>query len=78
MRQLVILRMVFDAPCYVDNKTFHDSSGTPYVKDESTAYLATTCTESRTTPIIMYANFKPPPREDYAGDGPLTPCLKPA
>ena len=34
MRQLVILRMVFDAPCYVDNKTLNDSSGTPYVKDE--------------------------------------------
>ena len=26
--------MVFDAPWYVDNKTLHDSSGTPYVKDE--------------------------------------------
>jgi len=26
--------MVFDAPWYVSNKTLHESSGIPYVKDE--------------------------------------------
>ena len=41
--QSKILRMVFDAPWYVSNKTLHESSGTPFVKDEinrlSTNYL---------------------------------------
>jgi len=32
--QSKILRMVFNAPWYVSNKTLHESSGIPFVEDE--------------------------------------------
>jgi hypothetical protein len=32
--QLKILRMVFNAPCYVSNKTLHEDSKIPFVKNE--------------------------------------------
>ena len=78
MRQLVILRMVFDAPCYVDNKTLHDSSGTPYVKDEINRLSANYLHRIKDHTNHYVRQLQTPPREDYAGDGPLTPCLKPA
>ena len=32
--QSKILRMVFNAPCYISNKTLHEDSGTPFAEDE--------------------------------------------
>jgi hypothetical protein len=33
--QSKILRMVFNAPCYISNKTLHEESGIPFVEDEN-------------------------------------------
>jgi len=32
--QSKILRMVFNTPWYISNKTLHEDSGTPFVEDE--------------------------------------------
>jgi len=32
--QSKILRMIFNAPWYISNKTLHEDSGTPFVEDE--------------------------------------------
>ena len=59
--QSKILRMIYDAPWYVSNKTLHESSATPLVEDEihrlTQHYL---CQLSGHAKQLVY-NFKPPP-----------------
>jgi hypothetical protein len=79
--QSKILRLVFDAPWYVSNKTLHEISGTPFVKDEINRMSASYLHRLQDPPNQYARQIQPPPppplRKGYADDGPQMPYLKP-